>query len=127
MAGISDTDRPQGIVARHFTGSITRSTTSNAVLFTLPPMPTILSWKITGTVASDAGTTARISLGCNAAERVFLSEFNVKTNGGLQSFPSSATHGLISDPNPIPVIARYDEDGDASTTGGPWTVDVTVI
>ena len=124
MATIGDTSQPAGAVSRHFTGTITRSTTSNAHLFSIPPGSTLLSVRILGTVDSNAGTEARISIGCNTNERVFVSEFNVKTNGNEQAYPSSTLLlGKLTDPNPINVIGRYDETGSASTAGGPWVVD----
>lgn len=129
MATIGEGNRPAGAYSKYFTGQITRSTTSNQALFTLPANPTILSWRVSGSLVSNAATDARISIGCNSNERVFLSEFNVKTNGNLQSFPSSApgSRGLISDPNPVNVIGRYDETGSASTAGGPWDVICEVL
>ena len=128
MATIGQTNTPQGSVSRHFTANITRSTTSNAALFTLPAGVTILAARILGSVDSDAGTDARISIGCNTSERVFVSEYNVKTNGNLMAYPSSfLLLGTLTDPNPVNVIGRYDETGDASTTGGPWTVDIECL
>ena len=127
MATIGQANSPAGAQSRHFTANITRSTTSNAQLFQLPAGSTILSMRVLGSVVSDAGTNARISVGCNTNERVFISEFNVKTNGNLQSFPSSSLMlGTLTDPNPVSVIGRYDEVGSASTVGS-WTVDFEVL
>lgn len=128
MATIGQANSPAGAQSRHFTGSITRSTTSNAALFVLPAGSTILSMRVLGTVVSNASTDARISVGCNTSERVFISEFNVKTNGNLQAYPSSTLLlGTLSDPNPVSVIGRYDETGTASTAGGPWTIDCEIL
>ena len=128
MSTIGESGRPQGAVPRHYTANITRSSASNAALFTLPAGSTILSMRVLGTVVSNAGTEARISVGCNTNERVFISEYNVKTNGNLQAYPSSSLLlGTLSDPNPVNVIGRYDETGTASTAGGPFTVDFEVI
>ena len=128
MSTIGESGRPEGAVARHYTANITRSTTSNASLFTLPAGSTILSMRVLGTIDSDAGTEARISVGCNTNERVFISEYNVSTNGNLQAYPSSSLMlGTLSDPNPVNVIGRYDETGDASSAGGPWTVDFEIL
>lgn len=128
MATIGETGTPAGSQSRHYTAQITRSTTSNAHLFTLPAGSTLLSLRVLGTVVSNAGTEARLSVGCNTSERVFVSEFNVKTNGNLQSYPSSTVLlGLLTDVNPIDVIGRYDETGGASTAGGPWTIDMEIL
>ena len=128
MATIGQSETPVGSVSKHFTANITRSTTSNAHLFTLPVGTTLLSVRVLGTVDSNAGTEARISIGCNSNERVFLSEYNVATNGNLQAYPSSVLLlGTLTDANPINVIGRYDETGDASTVGGPWVVDFETL
>lgn len=129
MATIGQSNSPAGVYSKYFTGQISRSTTSNAALFTLPAGSTIITWRVVGSLVSNAGTDARISIGCNTNERVFLSEFNVKTNGNLQSLPSSSpgSRGTLSDPNPVSVIGRYDETGAASTAGGPWDILCEVI
>lgn len=118
-----------GAYTRHYTGTITRSTTSNAHLFTLPQGSTILSMRVLGNVVSNAGTDARISVGCNSSERIFISEFNVKTNGNAQSYPSSSLliGSPLANPKQVDVIGRYDETGTASTAGGPWVIDFEVI
>lgn len=127
MATIGQANTPAGSVARHYTGTIRYSHTSNVKLFTLPPQSTILSARVIGSVVSDAGTNARISIGCNTNERVFLSEYNVKTNGNLQAYPSSfLLLGALNNPNPVDVIGRYDEIGQAATVGA-WVVDFEVL
>lgn len=127
MSTIGQSGFPSGAQVKHFTGTITRSSASNAALFTLPAGCTILSMRVIGSVVSDAGTNARISVGCNTSERIFISEFNVKTNGNLQSYPSSSLMlGTQSDPNPISVIGRYDEIGSASSVGS-WVIDFEVL
>lgn len=125
---LGDTSYPGGVIPRHFTGTISRSTTSNAHLFTLPQGTTILSMRVLGSLVSN-GTMGRISVGCNSSERIFISEYNVTTNGNLQASPSSSLliGSALPNLNATDVIGRYDEVGSASTAGGPWTVDFEVI
>lgn len=111
-----------GVVSKAYASNISRTTTSSSVLFTLPPFTTIIGISINGTPASNAGTSARISIGSSGGGgKDFVADYNVKSNNG-QSLPSSAKLGNTNDPNPTIVTAIYAEDGSASNAGGPWTI-----
>lgn len=116
-----------GVNVRSFSSNLSRTATSAAELFTLPPYSVVKQVTVIG-AKSDAGTSARISLGSSGgAGTEFLSQFNVKANGTV-SYPSSfAATVAAADPNPIIVTGVYAEDGDASTAGGPWTIIFDVI
>lgn len=121
--------RPAGAIVRAFASTIGRGQTSSAVMFTLPPGSTILEASVIGTTNSDAGTSARVSIGSSGGGgKDFLADFNVKTNGASQSFPSSFKTGSVTpSTNATIVTGIYAEDGGASTTGGPWTVVIKTI
>jgi|ERR1035437_1498178 hypothetical protein len=121
--------RPNGALVKAFASNVGRGNTSASAMFTLPAGSTILAALISGTVASDASTSARISIQSSGGiAKEFLADFNVKTNGAAQSFPSSFKLGTISPAtNPTTLTATYAEDGSGSSTGGPWTITVLTI
>ena len=76
-----------GIHPRSFSSNISRTDTSAADLYALPPKSRIKQVTIIGT-RSDAGTSGRISLSSNGgAAGALLANFNVKGNGPV-SYPS---------------------------------------
>jgi len=119
---------PSGRQLRAYASNVGRGNTSSAEAFTIPANSTILRIGIEGKVASNAGTSGRVSLGSSGGSgKDFLADFNVKTNGVGVSFPSSGNFGATGDPNPTTVTAIYAEDGSASNTGGPWVVWMEII
>jgi len=115
-----------------FTGSVARTDTSAKDLFTLKAgdIPVrIFTW---GTAASNAGTSATISLGSTSNVAYFLAGLDVKsttlTSGGLgQAVPSSAANLATPLAFDTTVQATYAEGGSASSTGGPWIVYMEVL
>jgi hypothetical protein len=127
MARLGDKTYYRGVHPRSFSSNISRTATSAAELFVLPAGASIKQITIIG-AKSDAGTSAKLSLGSNGGTgKEFLADFNVKANG-VVSYPSSfgAFVGQ-SDPNPITITGTYAEDGASSTVGGPWTVVVDLF
>ena len=106
---------------------IKRTDTTSFDAFTLPKNAVIAGAYVMGTVASDAGTTATVSVGSNpGTTNECVAAFSVKTNG-LGYFNAAAQAGtsvgsqLTAD---TLMKAKYTETGTASTTGGPWLVKV---
>ena len=109
------------------TCQIARTDTTAFAAFTLPKGAVIAGSYVMGTVASDAATTATVSVGSNpGTTNECVAAFSVKTNG-LGYFATGATAGtsvgsqLTAD---TLIKAVYAETGTASTTGGPWLVKV---
>lgn len=125
---IGDKTFRNGVTSRSFSSNLSRTATSAAYLFTLPAKPIVKSVTVIG-VKSNAGGTARISLGSTGTSASgFLDQFNIKTNG-VVSYPSSfdMTPADAWNTAPIDIYGVYAEDGSASNTGGPWTVIVEVL
>src|SRR3990167_7590598 len=113
-------------------GSVARTDTTAKELFRLSAgdIPIGLRVQPQG-AASNAGTNARISVGSTSNAAYFLAQFDVKgtslTGGGLQSLPSSAANLYVPLEFDTIVEATYAEAGTASTAGGPWIVEFTVL
>lgn len=110
-----------GVVA----GTIARADTAAKTLGTIPPggIPVGVRWF--GGVNSDAGTTAKISVGYTTGTE-FINAVSVAASSTSQTFPASGANlgASISDTDPTTITGLYAETGTASTTGGPWTVIV---
>lgn len=98
----------------------------------LPKDAVITGWYVIGTVASDAATTATISVGSTATSNEYINGYDVKTAAtatgynpaGAKAVGTAMMSKLTSD---TPVYAKYAETGTASTTGGPWYVKVEYV
>lgn len=127
MPSITDTNFPSGRKLISYTTQVTRSQTSNqesGLFLPIGFMPTMV--EVYGQVASDASGTATISVGStNSTTGVFVSAFNVKTNGVGQAIPSTAAVLGVTLAAVTPVTVKYEEGGTASTAGGPWTVVIS--
>ncbi len=96
----------------------------------IPADATLLGISIIGTVASDAGTTATVSIGTTTGSTEWVNAFDIKTNGAKQNLPNMLVVGNLNGiplGNDVQVFAKYAETGGASTTGGPWYVQVTYV
>lgn len=109
------------------TVQVARTDTTAFEGFVLPKNAVIAGAYIMGTVASDAATTATISVGTNpGTTNEVVNAFSVKTNGvgynpaGAQGGTSMGSQ-LTAD---TLMKVKYTESGTASTTGGPWLVKV---
>jgi hypothetical protein len=108
---------------------IVRTDTTAFVAAHLPKYAVITGMYVIGQAASDAATTAVISVGTTATSNELLASFDVKTAAtgegynpaGAAAVGSALAVGLTAD---TPVYAKYAETGTASTTGGPWFVKI---
>lgn len=110
---------------------VARTDTTAAVKAVLPGDSTIVDINILG-VASDAATTAVVSVGSTSTATEYVNAQDVKTAGGLirpTSTIGSAIPNLENIPvsTDLPIYAKYAETGTASTVGGPYTVIVYYV
>ena len=136
MGETNDNNYPFGRNPEQFTGFIDRTDTSAKYLFTLPAGVVISKVSVYGYAASDATSTATISVGLEAGSSTeILSGYDVKTaaTGAGFSYPNSALGGstasnsLTWGSNSVRVSGKYAETGTASSVGGPWQVTLTVL
>lgn len=100
---------------------VARTDTTALTLFTLPKGAIPIYVIVEGTTASDAGTSATLSVG-KIGTANFFGSFDVKTSGATTILSGSNMGTKLTADTPIQ--ATYAETGIASTTGGPWTVVV---
>jgi hypothetical protein len=111
---------------------VARTDTTASVKAVLPADATIIDIWLVG-AASDAATTATVSIGSTSTSTEFVNGQDVKTAGG--SIRPSTSYQAANLPNleniplsgDISVYAKYAETGTASTTGGPWTVFIEYV
>lgn len=116
---VSSSDGGAGIFMKSATIARTDTTAKN--LFTLPANASIEAVTVSGDTASDAGTTATVSVGVTGTNNKFVNAYSVKTAG--QAMPAADNLGSVG-ASGIQVTGIYAETGTASTTGGPWTVRI---
>lgn len=113
---------------------VARTDTTAFDAFVLPKGSMVVGVYVLGQTASDAATTATISVGSNpGTTNEVLAAFDVKGATGTGYQPAGAkagtsvgvvgtsSAGFTSD---TLIKAKYAETGTASTTGGPWLVKV---
>lgn len=111
---------------------VSRTDTVASVKAMLPAAATVIDIWIIG-AASNAGTTANVSVGTSATATEWINAQDVKTAGGLIRPTStvSATNLPNVEPTPwgadISIYAKYAETGTASSAGGPYTVVVMFV
>lgn len=106
---------------------IARTDTTATVKAMLSGDSTIVDILIIG-AASNAATTATVSIGNTSTATEYISGQDVKTAGGM--IRPLTTFSAVNLPNlenipvttDIPIYAKYAETGTASTLGGPYTV-----
>lgn len=104
------------------TVSVDRTMTAATEIAKLPKGTRVLGFIING-VASDAGTTATISIGNTTAANEYLNGADVAT--GYSNFPNavdSTAMGTVLSTD-ISVYAKYAESGTASSAGA-WQVSI---
>lgn len=118
---------PPAIEVLTKTVMVTRSDTTAFDAFWLPKGAVIAGSYVMGETASNAASTATVSVGSNpGTTNECVAAFSVKTNGAGY-FATGATGGssvgsqLTAD---TLMKAIYAETGTASNTGGPWLVKV---
>lgn len=106
-------------------GTIARTDTAPKNLAKLPKGARVLAMYISGSVASDAGTTAVVDVGKTGTNNFYADDHNVRLTGnGDQCKPVSGIRNgaAVADQGEVQTVGLYAETGTASTTGGPWTV-----
>ena len=111
---------------------LTRAETTAVLKAVLPADASILGFLIFGT-ASDAATTANISIGTNSTANQLVNAQDVKTAGGLIIPTSTVNSANVMQLENIPlgtdiqIWAKYAETGTPSTTGGPYKVAIWYV
>jgi len=108
---------------------IVRTDTTAFVATVLPKDAVLTGMYVIGQVASNAGTTATVSVGTTATANELLNGFDVKTAAtgegynpaGAAAVGTAFMEKLTAD---VPVYAIYAETGGASSAGGPWYVKI---
>lgn len=110
--------------------AVSRTDTAATVKCVLPSDSTIIDMRIFSPTASDAATTAVVSVGIPGANTTYLNTVDVKTAAGMIR-PTSKLANMMTLENPpavdIQLNAIYAETGTASTTGGPFYVIVEYV
>lgn len=111
--------------------SIARTNTVSAVKVVLPADSSIINVWAYGSTASDAATTASVTItAANNGGTISTGSYDVKTNGAvtgivqMSNLPNLEPRPLNGD---ITISAVYAETGTASTTGGPWKFVVEYV
>jgi len=112
---------------------LARTETTAVLKAVIPGQSSILGFLIFGP-ASNAGTTATVSIGSTSANaNEYVNAQDVKTAGGLV-IPTSALSTSLPNIEPIPLTgtdlviwAKYTESGTVSSSGGPWKIGVWYI
>jgi hypothetical protein len=110
---------------------VSRTDTTASLKAVLPADASIINVFMTG-VASNAGTTATVSVGTTATATEIINAQDVKTAGGMirpttsfsTNFPNVTPVPLGAD---IQIFAKYAETGAASSAGGPYTVVIEYV
>lgn len=119
-------------------GFVTRTDTVAKQLFTLPKNARVLFFSVYGFAASNAGTTATLSLGKQGGTGAeYLSAYDVKTaaSGNGLTFPNAqlligyntTPADLAKLSTDVTITGTYAETGAASNAGGPWTIEVFYV
>jgi len=121
-----------------YRGFVTRTDTAAKDLFTLPKNARLLFFLVWGKAASDAGTSAVLKLGKKGGTGTeFLAAYDVKTaaSGNGMTLPNAqllmgydtTLVDTAKQTVDVTVTGTYTESGTASTTGGPWTVELFYV
>lgn len=124
------TPQPKDLLVKAF--QIARTDTTASVKAVLPADASVVDFDIYG-VASNAGTSATISIGTTSAANELINAQDVKTAGGKIRPTTSVTTNLPNLENTplssgdLQLYAKYAESGTASSAGGPYTVIVYYV
>ena len=137
MATTNDGKYPTGRTPTEFTGYIDRTDLTAKRLFTLPARSIITAVSVYSPAASNADTTASISVGLETGSSTeILSAYDVKTagTGAGMTYPngalggSTASNSVSIGSNPMPIAGKYVEASvGSSSSGGPWQVTIEAI
>ena len=132
QSNVQDGSYPSGRQVVGFTGTIARTDTAAKSLFVLPSACIPLAIQYSSLAASNAATTATLSVGKSGGTGVeYINAADVKTaaTGAGQvtpNGPAASLLGQIATASQI-VTGIYAETGGASSTGGPWVVTILAI
>lgn len=112
--------------------AINRTDTSASTKCVIPADSTIIDMRVFSPTASDAGTTATISVGvAGGSNTYYLNTVDVKSAAGKIAITSKAANLINLETLPlgpdIQLTGIYAETGTASTTGGPFYVTVEYV
>ena len=112
-----------------YTNRVARTDTTAKDLFLLKAGWIPLNLELYASAASNAGTGALLSIGSTSNAAYFSVGIQLKsgTQSVGQSTPSTATNLMEPLEFDTMVQATYAEYGTASTSGGPWTVTMSVL
>ena len=118
--------KPRATEAKLF--QIARTDTTATQFATLPKYAVIVGEYVIGAVASDATTSASISVGTTATSNELIATFDVKTAATGEGYSPAGAAAVGSAMATVltvdtPVYGKYTSSG-AETTGGPWTVKI---
>lgn len=110
---------------------VTRTDTANPLKAVLPAQASVTNVFLYGSVASDAGTAATVTITLsNNGGVISTGIYDVKADGTITGIvrmtdlPNIEALPLLGD---LKINADYAETGTASTTGGPWKVAVEYV
>ncbi len=129
MAAVPDGTFASGKLAVKFVGTVARTDTTAKNLFTLPADAELVSLHYYAGAASNAGTSATLSVGeSGGSATAYINAADVKTagTGAGQVFPNAQSMGAVGT-SAVTVDGTYAETGTASSSGGPWTVVAEVL
>lgn len=114
---------PKGVQCK--TRAVARTDTTAVVKATLPKGARILGFVLSGT-ASDAGTTATVSVGSTSSANEYVNAHDVKTAATgsgvvVMNGVASGVGAVLTDNTPIYV--KYAETGNASSAGA-WKLHI---
>ena len=112
---------------------VARTETTAALKTYLPHNASIVDVWIVGNTASDATTSASISVGTTTSScNEILNALSVKTSAGMIRPTTTLGTGVYTDTESVPpasapkaIYAKYTSSGAESTTVGPWTVFIS--
>lgn len=112
--------------------TVARTDTTATLQVQLPWSARILYFVANGDIASDAATTAIVSVGTDVTANQYGTT-DVKGSGAKATLFGTGGLGVVDNANATPntgnkqIWAKYAETGTASTTGGPWVIDVFYV
>lgn len=120
---------PVGRMVQVKVSTVARTDTAAKLLFVLPKYAQVIDVELLTAVASNAGTTAVVSVGNTTAANQLVLNQDVKTAAGyIDPTTTAVAAGYFANATAdIPIYAIYAETGGASSTGGPWTVIVSYM
>lgn len=123
--------QPTGKAPQYKVFQVSRTDTVSSVKAMLPAQASIISFVLYGSVASNAATTASVTITVtDNSGTVSTGAYDVKTSGAVTGFVQMSALPNIE---PLPqngdlkINVVYAETGTASTLGGPWKVAVEYV